>query len=280
MANILYPPPRPQSVGEILDTAFRIFGATLLKCLPYATLAVIIRQLPNIYTVARHRPLTITQAWTDPLWWLLDLVAMLIGMVLLAALLLRQYAMATGHPPAMGSELGTGLRRLPGMVLYLILFILGMVVSLLPLALAAMFSGWLRLVVGVLMLLPACCFLLAVSCAWPLMLLTDKGALASMSQSARLTRGSWGRLTLIYTVGLVLLAVLYALAGAIAAIVAGLFVGADVVMMTTVGVVVMVVLGAVGTPFYGGLLLAVLGDLSVRKEGADLEQRIAAPASP
>jgi hypothetical protein len=279
MANILYPPPRPQSVGEILDTAFRIFGATLLKCLPYATLAVIIRQLPNIYTVARHRPLTIT-AWTDPLWWLLDLVAMLIGMVLLAALLLRQYAVATGHPPAMGPELGTGLRRLPGMVLYLILFILGLGVSLMPLALAAMFSGWLRLVVGVLLLLPACCFLLAVSCAWPLMLLTGQGALASMKQSARLTRGSWGRLTLIYTVGLVLLLVLYALAGAIAAVVAGLFVGADVVMMSTVGVVVMVILGAVGTPFYGGLLLAVLGDLSVRKEGADLEHRIAAPASP
>jgi hypothetical protein len=78
----------------------------------------------------------------------------------------------------------------------------------------------------------------------------------------------------------VLLLVLYALAGAIAAVAAGLFAGADVVMMTTVGVVVMVILGAVGTPFYGGLLLAVLGDLSVRKEGADLEHRIAAPASP
>ena len=49
MANTLYPPPRPQSVGEILDSAFRIFRATLVQCLPYAIAAVIAGQLPNIY---------------------------------------------------------------------------------------------------------------------------------------------------------------------------------------------------------------------------------------
>ena len=39
-----------------------------------------------------------------------------------------------------------------------------------------------------------------------------------------------------------------------------------------------VALGALVTPFYGALALAVLADLKVRKEGADLEQRISATA--
>src|ERR1700686_993304 len=65
MPNILYPPPRPQSVGEILDSAFRIFRATLLKCLPYATVAVIASQLPNIYYLATGRGAS-TRADTRP----------------------------------------------------------------------------------------------------------------------------------------------------------------------------------------------------------------------
>lgn len=279
MPNILYPPPRPQSVGEILDSAFRIFGATLVTCLPLAILAVILRQLPTLYAVVFLRSLTVA-VWRDPVWWVLYLVAVLAAIVVTAAILLRQYAVATGHQPSAGSELGTGLRRLPGLVLYMILFSLGLVVSMIPLGLAALFSGWTRIAVGVLALLPACCFLLAVSSSWPLMMVADMGALASLNESARLTRGSWMRLTLIYTVALALLLVLYTLSGVIAALFVAVAGRADLVMMTAVGGVVMIIIGALGVPLYGALMLAVLGDLLVRREGADLAQRIATPASP
>src|SRR5258707_959267 len=134
MPNILYPPPRPQSVGEILDSAFRIFRATLLKCLPYATVAVIASQLPNIYYLA-----------------------------------------------------------------------------------------------------------------------TGRGAL-------------------------VLLIVLYFLSGLIAGILAVLLAHGDIAVITAGTTVLVVVLSAIGTPFYWALALAVLGDLSARREGADLEQRLSAPA--
>jgi len=49
-------------------------------------------------------------------------------------------------------------------------------------------------------------------------------------------------------------------------------------MVTAFAEVVGVVLGALATPFYGALALAVLADLKIRKEGADLEQRISATA--
>src|SRR5947208_2524324 len=174
MANILYPPPRPQSVGEILDSAFRIFRATLLQCLPYATVAVIASQLPNIYYLASGRG--------------------------------------------------------------------------------------------------------ALACGWTVLLVTGKGAVASMVQSWRLTSGSWWRLTLIYSVALVLLIVLYVLSGLIAGLLAMLLAHGDIAVITAATTVLVVVLSAIGTPFYWALALAVLGDLSARREGADLAQRLAAPA--
>src|SRR5947207_11721681 len=69
MANTLYPPPRPQSVGEILDSAFRIFRATLVQCLPYAIAAVIAGQLPNIYYLVSGRNMLQGLAgFRDPVW--------------------------------------------------------------------------------------------------------------------------------------------------------------------------------------------------------------------
>src|SRR2546430_5283956 len=134
MANILYPPPRPQSVGETLDSAFRIFRATLLQCLPYATVAVIASQLPNIYYLASGRGALarIPGLIRDPVWWTLYLIGYLIAVVMWSAVLLRQYAIATGRPVATGAELATGLRRIPGMVLLGILTALAVVVSVLP----------------------------------------------------------------------------------------------------------------------------------------------------
>ena len=111
-----------------------------------------------------------------------------------------------------------------------------------------------------------------------MLLVTGKGAVASMVQSWRLTSGSWWRLTLIYSVALVLLIVLYVLSGLIAGLLAMLLAHGDIAVITAATTVLVVVLSAIGTPFYWALALAVLGDLSARREGADLAQRLAAPA--
>ena len=66
MPSVLYPPPRPLAIGEVLDSAFAIFKATLIKCLPYGLLAMVAGQLQSIYDVATGRPL----GSHDPGWWL------------------------------------------------------------------------------------------------------------------------------------------------------------------------------------------------------------------
>ena|SRR5580704_9395124 len=280
MPNILYPPPRPQSVGEILDSAFRIFRATLLKCLPYATIAVIASQLPNIYYLATGRGVLLRSLATqarDPVWWALYALGYLIAVVLWNAVLLRQYAIATGHPVATGAELATALRRVPAVVLFWILTTLAVGVWLLP---ALALHGAARGLTLLLLLVPPCCVGVALSCGWTVLIVTGKGAVASMSHSWRLTSGSWWRLTLIYSVALVLLLVLYVLSGVIGAVLAVLLAHGDIAVITAATTVLVIILSAVGTPFYWALALAVLGDLTVRREGADLAQRLSAPATP
>ncbi len=280
MPNILYPPPRPQSVGEILDSAFRIFRATWLKCLPYATIAVIASQLPNIYYLATGRGVLLRSLTTqarDPVWWALYALGYLIAVVLWNAVLLRQYAIATGRPAATGAELATGLRRVPGVLLFWILTTLAVGAWILP---AFALHGAARVLTMLLLLVPACCVAVALSCGWTVLIVTGKGAVASMSHSWRLTSGSWWRLTLIYSVALVLLLVLYFLSGLIGGVLAVLLAHGDIAMITAATTVLVIILSAVGTPFYWALALAVLGDLTVRREGADLAQRLSAPATP
>src|SRR5256885_5257844 len=247
MPNILYPPPRPQSVGEILDSAFRIFRATLLKCLPYATVAVIAGQLPTLYKMATGHPLLppgqtsdplswVLDTWVrqirDPLWWAASLIVTVLG----SAILLRQHAIATGRPRTTIVDLVTALQRLPAVVLLLILSGLAIAVWVLP---AFALHGSMRYLLLLLLLAPASCVAIALSCGWPVLLVTGRGALESMTHSARLTWGSWWRLTLIYTVAAVLLVALYSLAGVIALVLSLLLAHGDIAVFTAVSTVTM-----------------------------------------
>ena len=108
------------------------------------------------------------------------------------------------------------------------------------------------------------------------MLVEDAGPLASYLRSWRLTGGSFWRLSLVYTVGIIVLVVMSFIIGLIAAFLAAIVGRGDVVLAAAATGVTIIALGAITTPFYTALGLAVFGDLTVRKEGADLEQRISA----
>ena len=279
MADILYPPSRPQSVGEILDSAFRLFRSTLGKCLGYAALALLAGQLPNLYSIATGRPLfTPGQTLSNPgLLSVLYIVGSIFSVVFSSAILLRQYRIATGLAPDAGVELRTSLRRIPAILLLSILFVLAIGVCFVPLALV---RGTSTLVVMFLVLLiPASIVLLALSSAYTLLLVAGESAVGSMVHSARLTWGNWGRLTLIYTVAVVLIFAFYMVFGILAGVLSVLLGHADIVVMTAATAVVVLVLGSIITPFYTALSISVLGDLLVRKEGTDLAERISAAAN-
>lgn len=274
MTNNLYPPPRPQTVGEVLDTAFRIFRATLLKCLPYATLSLLAGQLPNIYTLLQGGPLQRNLLEPhDRVWWLLEIVGAVISLALWSAIVRRQYAIASGQPFPQG-ELTAALRLVPGLFAVSMLLGLGILACMLP---GFAFAGTpvIMAVALTLLVIPALYVATRLSSAITAYILTGRGVFASLGYSWRLTADNFWRLSLIFSVGIVLIIVFYVLAGIIAAAIAVPFALGDVAMITAVTAAVVVILGSIGTPFYTALSLAVFGDLSVRKEGTDLGERIA-----
>jgi len=276
MPDILYPPSRPQSVGEVLDSTFRIFRATVLKSLPYAVLALIAGQIPNVYyLVTGGMQAMMAQAYS-PLWWVLYCAGLVLSLMLWSVILLGQHAAATGDAVAGAAAFSTVLGRLPALVLLWVLIMAAVGLCLLP---ARAFRPPAEYAVAVVLLIPAAYVMVALSCAWAAFLLAGKGPLASLAYSWRLASGGFWRLSLIYSVAVVLLIVLYALSGVVAAALVLPFAHGDVAVITAVSTVVVVILGAIGTPFYSALALSVFGDLSVRKEGIDLAQRLSVPAS-
>jgi hypothetical protein len=276
MTHIPYPPQRQLSVGEVLDLSFRIYRATVVKCLLFAALGVIAGQLANIYMLARGRPLMraaslqdLAAQMRDPELWVLYLVGAVLTMIFYAAMLLRQRALIGDG--AAGGELAAATRRLPALIGLVLLIGLGSVALFVP---AVLLGGVLRGLLILAACIALCYWFVAVSCAQTILLIDGAGPAASLSRSWRLTAGSFWRLSVIYTVGVIILLVLYMVAGAIAGFIAAALGRGDFAIATAFADVVIVALGAFATPFYCALALAVLGDLKVRKEGADLERRI------
>jgi hypothetical protein len=198
-------------------------------------------------------------------------VGTLLALVAWSALLLRQRAIVEHTPTRFRTELVTTLRRLPFFALVTFLF-LAVVAG--PVAVPQLVPGgygvWLRLPLVVL----GAYLAILLSCAWPAVILAGQGPLAALRQSVRLVWGHWWRVAAIYGVGAAAVLVLALLVGILIALVVPTLV-ADIPVMMAVFTVLANGLVAVVAPFVGALLLAVFGDLRVRKEGLDLQQRIA-----
>jgi hypothetical protein len=272
MSQSFYPPTRPLTVGEVLDLVIQIFKATVVRCLPYGICAVIAQELPNIYelgngTGAVRQPF----GGGHPIWIVLFVVGTLLSLIAWSALLLRQRAIVEHLPTSTRSELVQTLRRLPSFVTATVLVFVAVGSELAILL-------WVprQYHTGALVSLGVLSFYVAIllSCTWPAVLLGGRGPLGALRQSVRLVWGNWWRAMAIYVVGAVTVLVLGILVGILIALVVPTLI-ADIPVMWATFTVIANGMVAVVAPFVCALLLAVFGDLRVRKEGADLQQRIA-----
>lgn len=260
MSQILYPPGRPLSIGQVLDTGFRIFQQTLPRCLIYGALYVVASQLPNIYHLAAGRPLG-ERSWGDPLWWVSYVLGALGSFLLCSCIILRQRAMAEGRATSVSAEVRTAIRRLPQLLLMLILVL-------------AMVGVGLALLV-----LPGLYLMVALALTWHALLLQDLGPVEAIRYSLGLIRENWWRTAVVFGIGLAVVFMFYGF-GLMLAFVIAPFAGAeDIALVTAVSSTIIVAIGAIAVPFGCALLLAVFGDLRVRREGVDLERRIAAAST-
>jgi hypothetical protein len=276
MSSVLYPPSRPQTIGEVLDSAFRIFQATLLASLPYSVLATVAGQLQNIYIIVTGRPLR-PFSNSDPGWWTVYLLGAIIGCALINAIIIRQAAVASGSRSAGPGVLLQGLRNVPANIVMVIVIAVVVGICFIPLAvIPAAYRTWSIAV----LCLPAIYLAVLFLCSWPALLVGHKGPIDSLRYSAHLIRSNWWRTVMIYMVVLTMIIVLSVTAGLIVGVLTQVVAARDLAVTTAVSAVMVVASGAVYMPFVTSMALALYGDLQARKEGTDLERRIAgAPAA-
>jgi hypothetical protein len=245
MLKRLYPPLRPQSVGEVLDTGFQIFAASLIKTLPYGIVMILAGQLGNIYNLASGRPLGrfTPRDLPSSIVYVVSLVAL---SALFMAMMLRQRAIAQGEPTSMRAELLRALGQVPAQ---LAMFLLTSLVVILGLFL---------------LVLPGLYIAVALSMAYPALVLERQGPFEALAYSRRLVRGNWWRTTAILLVTIVMLAVFYFLVVVLAAIAVQFARGADLVLVSAASTVLVIALGAFSTPFLTAMTLAQFGNLRVR----------------
>ena len=275
MPSVLYPPSRPQVIGEVLDSAVRIFKVTLLKVLPFSVLATVAGQLQNIYIILSGRNIR-PFSNSDPGWWAVYLLGTVVGAALINAIIVRQAAIATGSESASMTALKEGLRNVPAVVLMGIVMAVLVGIWFVPLAvIPAAYRSWSVALLAV----PAFYLLVLFLCSWPARLVDRKGPIESLRYSAHLVRGNWWRTVMVYLVVLTMIIVLSVTAGLIVGVLTQLVAARDLAVSTAVSAVMVVASGAVFVPFVSSMSLALYGDLQSRKDGADLERRIAgAPA--
>jgi hypothetical protein len=280
MSLVLYPPSRPRSIGEVLDLAFRIFRATLLRCLPYGVLAMVAGQLQNIYDIVTRHPLH-QFGGGDPVWWVLYGLGAFLAFASINIIVLRQGAMASGLPSVPRAAVRDGFRRAPAAFAVFMLLLLAVAICFVPLiAIPLLKIPRTYLTWGIIVLsVPAAYIGVALSCAWAALLISRKGVFPSLVYSVHLVRRNWWRTVTTYLVAFAMLAVLFVSAGVLAAVLIPFVAGGDVAVITAVSAVLVAVLGAVYMPFFTSVALALYGDLEARREAFEPEQRVAGAAA-
>jgi hypothetical protein len=248
MAKRLYPPLRPQSVSEVLDAAFHIYSASLLKVLPFGILMILAGQLMNIYSLATGRPLRSHPH--DAPSGLVYGVSLIAVTTIWAAMMLHQRAIVQAEPTSLRAELARALRALPGIVPLVILMAVALIVGI------------------ALLVVPGVYLFVALSMAMPALVLEHKGPIAAMKFSLHLIRGLWWRTLGIFLITAVIVIVFYFLAAILVVVAVQFIRGADVALTTAAATVLIIALGAFSAPYGTATVLAVFGDLRVRDAAA------------
>ena len=261
-------PAEPRTIGGVLDDAIRLYRKTLTACLPIVLIGLLVAAPATISISMRAQPLTATgdpasilTLFTSPVVWLLYLVSIVVYSITYGALIHRIDAIAHGQRVTLAQAFGVGLQRLPAMLGVTVLFGLAVVVGTLLLVIPGV---WLW---GLLQF----AFIAAI--------VERSGVIASLATSRRLVTGNWWRATIVVFVAFVIMIVLVMVLGAIGGVIMAMSglpvtsnsVGAEVATQVISGVV-----NLFTTSFVPCVLLAVFNDLKLRKDGADLLNRVGA----
>ncbi|HTU68068.1 MAG TPA: hypothetical protein VMF52_19130 [Steroidobacteraceae bacterium] len=282
----LLPLPRPLMTGEVLDAAFRLFRAGLLRTLPYSGLAVLVLELPALYsavlgdtyvfahrtTMAMGRGVAVENpvspyampGLTDGM--LVFVSALLLSVLLFGVITLRLSAVSRGERPSFRREIPTAIRRWPpALIATLAAFGFPMLIYGVASVVNPFLAIQLTFALTLPMLWPMALFIVSLPAFW----CDGLAPFAAVARAARISRRrTWRIVGAILATGC-MVAVFYVLTLIVAAMVGAVLAGADLVLMSIVRSLLVLVLGAFGVPFVLSVLIVAYEDLKLR----DAERR-------
>lgn len=253
----LLPLPRPLMTGEVLDAAFRLFRAGLLRCLPYSGLAALVFELPTLYATfhTESKPVTLQ----------MRIAAYAIVFVLITFLLgvitLRLQSVARGVRPSFRAEAGTALRRwLPALIATLGSLGFPILLFFFDSVIANVFMGEALLVLAVPILWPTALLAGTLPAFW----CEGRGPFAAIARSVGLARRrSWRMVGAVLATGC-MVAVFNVLIIMIVAMWSNMIGQADLYLISMASSLLSLVVGAFGVPFVLAVLIVAYEDLALR----------------
>jgi hypothetical protein len=258
----LLPLPRPLMTSEVLDAAFRLFRAGILRALPYSALAVLILELPTMYATLFTRASLgsdFVVVHYEPIGYA---VTFLFSVPLLGVLCLRLNSLAIGQRPRFRNEIGVALRRWPAAVIATIgTFVYPVTLFVVGPAFTSGLSSEGVILLAILLFWPAALFVVTLPAFW----CGGLGPFAAIAHSARISwRRSWRMVGAILAM-LCIVAAFAALASIIVGVLSPMMGRADLFLIATVESLLYLVVGAFGVPFILAVLIVAHQDLELRE---------------
>ena len=261
-------PSAPQSIGGVVDDAIRLFNGSFRHTWKLSlgfSLVVALAFIPltqAVPTLAAGRLPSVQSLhiqWT-PVLVITYLLSILLEALFYGALFASENAVAQGVPLTAGQAIGTGLRRLPTVVIAGILFTLA-------------FMG------GCVLLIIPGIFLWGRLQLWPAALFTgNTGPGQALGNSWNLTKGHWWRTSTIVAVALILVYIVSIAVGILPATAIAAFgvQKGNLFQAQLVTLPFSILTRIVTAPAIVATLLAVHHDCRLRSGGDDLAERAAA----
>jgi len=254
-------PTEPMGIGQVVDKAFQLTKASFSRVWYLALLSAIASSVHAGYQYSQGpEALQGGLMQQDTTSWVVYICGVLLSLLFASTIYLKQHAAASGQPG--GGEFGVALRKLPATVFAVILFGIAVGVGMI-----------LLIVPGIILLISLILFQLMV-------LLEDKGPLASLNASHKLVWGNWWRTFGLLLLALVIVMVMYFMVAFAAGITVAILAGNDAMLaaMITMALVIVLMQILVG-PFFAALVLSIYYDLKLRRQGGDLAVRVGALAT-
>jgi hypothetical protein len=294
-------PTAPRSIGGVLDDAIKLYREAFTKSWLLALIGQVLIAGPLL--VIRLKMAAIPEAagnpmaaamnpaaaaalmavFKSPAIWLSYLLAMIFTFGLYNALIAQADAFAKARQQSIGESFAVGFRLLPCSALLYLVMAVAVMIGAVCVGLVAGLLGVMHVSGIVGSVLGLALFVFGIY-AWgraflanTALVVENTGVFKSLGISWSLIKNHWWRTATVYGVAIIIAIVFYFLIAGLDGLIFAMLRGSGA-SATVVSQLLSIATGAVLTPFYPTVLLAMYYDLKLRNEGADLAGRVNALA--